>query len=134
MSTPLQPAPCNLPHHIITPTDAYAHLLTSCPEVFRPELRQTAIAPAKHGIYHHIKTMGPPVFAKFRRRTPERLAAAKQPFAKMDEIGLRHKASSPWSSPLDIVLKKDGSIRLCGDYRPLNMQTEPDHCPQTSPT
>ncbi|XP_068237592.1 uncharacterized protein [Palaemon carinicauda] len=118
MSTPLQ---------ISAPTDAYARLLTSYPEVFRPELRQTLKAPAEHGIYHHIKMTGPPVFAKLRHLAPERLAATKHIFTEMEEMGLGQKASRPWSSPLHIVLKKDGSLNPCVNYRFLNMQTEPDY-------
>ena len=47
----------------------------------------------------------------------------------MEKLGLCQKASSPWSSPLHIVVKKDGSLHPCGDYRRLNMITEPDHYP-----
>ncbi|XP_068247901.1 uncharacterized protein [Palaemon carinicauda] len=123
-SSLLQPTLSNLALHIFAPTDAYAHLLTSYLEFSHPEPCQTPTAPAKHGIYHHIKTTRPPVFAKFRRPAPDRLAAAKEMFVEMEEMGLCQKTSSPWSSPLHIVLKKDGSLRPCWDYRRLNMQTE----------
>ena len=82
-----------------------------------------------HGIQHHIETSGPPVFAKFRRLAPEKLAAAKKCFKELEDMGICQKASSPWSSPLHIVTKKDGSLRPCGDYRRLNNQTEADHYP-----
>ena len=33
---------------------------------------------------------------------------------------------SPWSSPIIPVRKKDGSVRLCIDFRRLNKETVPD--------
>ncbi|XP_068203628.1 uncharacterized protein [Palaemon carinicauda] len=113
-----QPAPSNLALQISPPM-----------EDFRPELRQTPTALAKHGIYHHIKMMGPPVFAKLRLLSPDRFAAAKQTFAEMEEMCFCQKASSPWSSPLNIVMKKDNSLSPCGDYRHMNIKTELDHYP-----
>ncbi|XP_068207471.1 uncharacterized protein [Palaemon carinicauda] len=108
--TPLQPSPFDLTLHIIVPMDPYAHLLTSYSEVFRSELRQTPMIPTNHGIYHHIKTTGPPVFPIFMCLASYHLEAAKQTFAEMAEMDPCQKASSPWRSPLHIVLKKDGSL------------------------
>ena len=128
-TTPISAAPRNLATNITFAPDDYSSLLAQYSDVFKPELRQLAFMPSRHGIVHHIKTTGPPVFAKFRRLAPAKLTAAKKVFTEMEAMGICQKASSPWSSPLHIVNKKDGSLRPCGDYRRLNMITEADHYP-----
>jgi hypothetical protein len=37
--------------------------------------------------------------------------------------GLIHPSASPWGSPVLFVDKRDGTIRLCVDYRKLNEVT-----------
>ena len=37
--------------------------------------------------------------------------------------------NNEWVSPIIIVLKKNGEIRLCLDYRKLNTATKKDHFP-----
>ena len=44
----------------------------------------------------------------------------KQEIDNMIKAGIAEKSISPYASPIVIVTKKDGSIRLCADYRLLN--------------
>ena len=50
----------------------------------------------------------------------------------MEKTGVIEKSESEWASPLVIVTKKDGGIRLCVDYRKLNKTTKFDAYPMPS--
>jgi hypothetical protein len=58
----------------------------------------------------------------FRMTTPE-LAELKEHIRELVEKGFIHPSSSPWGAPVIFVLKKDGTQRLCVDYRALNEVT-----------
>jgi hypothetical protein len=58
-----------------------------------------------------------------------KLRAAKEEFSKMLAAGVVRRSSSCWASPLHMVRKKDGSWRLCGDFRKLNLVTTQDKYP-----
>ena len=55
----------------------------------------------------------------------------KKEIHDMTEAGIAEKSNSSYASPIMVVPKKDGSIRLCVDYRQLNQVTMFD--PQPMP-
>ena len=70
---------------------------------------------------------------------PRKIAARRMPFAlwqevakqlqRMQEGGVIELSDSPWSSPVVMVRKKDGSLRFCMDYRELNRVTQKNTYP-----
>lgn len=48
---------------------------------------------------------------------------------KLLDQGIISVSSSPWHSPIVLVKKKDGSLRICIDFRTLNAQTKGDAYP-----
>jgi hypothetical protein len=58
----------------------------------------------------------------YRMATPE-LAELKEHVKKLLEKGFIRPSSSPWGAPVIFVPKKDGTQRLCVDYRALNEVT-----------
>lgn len=70
-----------------------------------------------------------PVRQRYRRIPPSQYEEVKAHIAQLLQHGIIRESSSPYSSPLVIVRKKNGSLRLCVDYRQLNAKTRRDAFP-----
>lgn len=64
-----------------------------------------------------------------RRTSPWKHDEIERQVADLLQKGKVKESSSPWSSPVVLVTKKDGSQRLCVDYRQLNAATVKDAFP-----
>jgi hypothetical protein len=61
-----------------------------------------------------------PIAQRPYRMNPQELIELKKQLDDMLSKGLIRPSASPWGSPVLFVDKRDGTIRLCGDYRKLN--------------
>ena len=59
----------------------------------------------------------------YRRFMHPKKEALETELKKLLDSGVIRSSDSPWSSPVHLVKKKDGSIRFCIDYKKLNMVT-----------
>jgi hypothetical protein len=53
----------------------------------------------------------------------DELAELKKQLQELIDKGFIRPSASPWGSPILFVKKKDGSMRMCVDYRNLNVVT-----------
>ena len=70
-----------------------------------------------------------PVKQSPRRMPPAKRLIAADEVDKMLRQGIIEPSNSPWSSPIVLVDKKDGTYRFCVDFRKLNEATRKDAYP-----
>jgi hypothetical protein len=61
-----------------------------------------------------------PISKRPYRMSVEELKELKKQLTDLQEAGYIRPSSSPWGAPVLFVQKKDGSQRMCVDYRSLN--------------
>ena len=113
---------------LLQPIDFDTFSFEEIPQLF-PDVTSGHIKIGKklHPFEHILEVSGPPV--AFR---PLRLNAEKQKAldAILDDLLAKKiisPTSSPWSSPVHTVKKKDGSYRLVHDHRVINERCEKQH-------
>jgi hypothetical protein len=61
-----------------------------------------------------------PISKRPYKMSVEELKELKKQLTELQEAGYIRPSSSPWGAPVLFVQKKDGSLRMCVDYRSLN--------------
>jgi len=64
-----------------------------------------------------------PITKRPCRMIASELAELKKQLGELQQSGFIRPSSSPWGAPVLFVKKKDGSMRMCVDYRALNEVT-----------
>lgn len=112
-----------------------------------PELDSTQKTQIQHVLHKHRKAFSTkpgrtaeasisiqtgdasPLSSPPRRLPKARLQTVQEEVAELLREGLIEPSTSPWASPIVLVPKKDGTHRLCIDYRRLNEVTQADQFP-----
>ena len=116
-------------HHIAD--NQYGELLSKYPEITQTDMGQV-ITLAKP---LHIDTGdATPVASRCRPLYGEKKTAVEAELLKWEAEGIISRSDSEWASPIHSVKKPDGTWRVCGDFRRLNMVTKPDRYPVPSLT
>lgn len=101
-------------------------LLEEYQDLFLPVIPGSA-----KGVQHEIEIEKgiKPIFQRPYSIPFSRKKVAKEEVEKMLKSGVVRSSKSPWSSPIVLVVKKDGGTRFCVDYTKLNKVTKRDQYP-----
>jgi hypothetical protein len=92
------------------------------PDVF---LKDLPVLPPERDVEFviELKPGTAPISRRSYRMPPNELAELKTQLQDLLEKGFIRPSSSPWGCPTIFVKKKDQTLRMCVDYRPLNEVT-----------
>ncbi len=107
--------------------DKLLHIIEKYESVFSRDKMDCGEA---KGFVHRINlTDDRPFRFPYRRIPPSQYAKLRTALNEMEEKGIIRKSHSDYASPLVLVWKKNGDLRICTDFRWLNARTVRDAYP-----
>ncbi|GKF43797.1 hypothetical protein Tco_0130349, partial [Tanacetum coccineum] len=105
-----------------------APIVREFPEVFPKDL--PGLPPTRQVEFQIDLVPGaaPVAWAPYRL-APSEMKELSEQLKELSDKGFIRTSSSPWGAPVLFVKKKDGSFRMCIDYRELNKQTVKNRYP-----
>jgi hypothetical protein len=79
--------------------------------------------PPLGALSHRASSWNRPIFKRAYRISGPELVELKEQIDELSEKGYIRPSTSPWAAPVLFVEKKDGTKRMCIDYRALNEVT-----------
>ncbi|GKB86483.1 hypothetical protein Tco_0958755, partial [Tanacetum coccineum] len=94
-------------------------IVKNFPEIFPEDL--PGLPPTRQVEFHIDLVPGAaPVARAPYRLAPSEMKELADQLQELSDKGFIRPSSSPWGAPVLFVKKKDGSLRMCIDYRELN--------------
>ncbi|WVZ97649.1 hypothetical protein U9M48_043165 [Paspalum notatum var. saurae] len=125
---PIQSLATHQLHSLVTKTIDEVPVVCEYPDVFPDELPGLPPERAVEFAIDLVPGTAPIAKAPYRMSGKE-YDELKRQLDELLEKGLIKCSVSPWGAPVLFVKKKDGSMRLCIDYRKLNAVTLKSKCP-----
>ncbi len=117
---------CDMPDIAVTGLDKVHSLVCKYEDVFE----KPSGLPPMRTIGHTINTGDhPPVSRQAYRLSPKEKQEVQDQVKDLLSRGLIRPSNSPYGAPVIFVQKKDGSLRMCIDYRAVNRVTVKDKYP-----
>src|SRR5260221_2745367 len=98
-------------------------------DIFSGEKAGTLAPHRPYDLQINVEEGAKPIHGPIYSLSPLELAALWEFLEEHTRSGFIHPSKSPWGSPILFIKKKDGSLRLCVDFRALNRVTEKDCYP-----
>ena len=119
----------NLTSQATTINPETQYLLSEFRDVFPPQLPHQL--PPRRDVDHRIELTqtSPPTLRSVYRMSPVELDELKKQLDELVAAGFIQPSKSPFGAPVLFVKKKDGSMRMCVDYRDLNRITVKNRYP-----